>query len=89
MKSSYIETTTYGQAALEKQLARDSKLMVRRKALVLSRLHIGDETTFLEGFQTNGGITRRLGTVWTIYRNPSVQPENWRTGAMHDLCVPL
>ena len=69
MKSSYIETTTYGQAALEKQLTRDSKLMVRRKALVLSRLHVGDETTFLEGFQTSAGITRRSGEVIYIHPN--------------------
>lgn len=69
MKSSYIETTTYGQAALEKQLTRDSKLMVRRKELVLSRLHVGDETTYLEGFQTSAGITRRNGLVEYIHPN--------------------
>lgn len=69
MKSAYIETTTYGQAALEKQLTRDSKLMVRRKALVLSRLHVGDETTYLEGFQTSAGITRRSGEV--VYIQPN------------------
>lgn len=83
MKSSYIETTTYGQAALEKQLARDSKLMVRRKALVLSRLHIGDETTFLEGFQTSGGITRRCGLVEYIHpygRYIGIRLYNQKTG---------
>ena len=69
MKSAYIETTTYGQAALEKQLTRDSNLMVRRKELVLSRLHVGDETTFLEGFQTSAGITRRNGLVEYIHPN--------------------
>ena len=69
MKSAYIETSTYGQAVLEKQMVRDSQLMVRRKARVLSRLHVGDETTFLEGFQTSTGITRRRAVVEYIHPN--------------------
>lgn len=69
MKSAYIETSTYGQAVLEKQMVLDSQLMVRRKALVLSSLHVGDETTFLEGFQTSTGITRRIGLVEYIHPN--------------------
>lgn len=83
MKSSYIETTTYGQAALEKQLTRDSKLMVRRKALVLSSLQVGDETTFLEGFQTSTGITRRSCLVEYIHpygRYIGVRLYNQKTG---------
>lgn len=83
MKSAYIETTTYGQAALEKQLTRDSKLMVRRKALVLSRLHVGDEATFLEGFQTSTGITRRRAVVEYIHpygRYVGIRLYNQKTG---------
>lgn len=83
MKSAYIETTTYGQAVLEKQMVRDSQLMVRRKALVLSRLHVGDEAAFLEGFQTSAGITRRRGEVVYIHpygRYIGIRLYNQKTG---------
>ena len=63
MKADYFEDINIGA---QKQMDHDSMLMVHRNAVVLSNVKVGDEVTYLEGFQTIS-VHRRRGVVAYIH----------------------
>lgn len=63
MKADYFEDINI---SAQKQMDHDAMLMVHRNAVVLSNIKVGDEVTYLEGFQTIS-VHRRRGRVEYIH----------------------
>ena len=63
MKAEFFEDVNI---ATLKQMDHDAMLMVHRNAVVLSNVKVGDEVTYLDGFQTIS-VHRRRGVVAYIH----------------------